>query len=329
MRILSLRPNGSDGWGGPLYTTEFERAVSKITDYKHAGVRWPLHRPNESMEQTVRRIYGGDPPDWVFHSPLHAEVPRKRDYRVGFYSSDIHGYISLKLRGIVGYTELINSKGLDAVFMKYQYIRGWKEPKDYVLRNLKPKAFFLPYSVNPKKYMASDDRTHDITMIGSVGGVYPLRRIFWRELPAFCKERKLSLLLNKPEFPKCTFDGASKYASDPRYYLHKSYESALARSRFFVFDSSRYGYPLQKYFEGMACGCVCVADRPEHAQALGFVDGETYVEVNADNWRERIDYYLENPEEVDRIGKNARELVLKRHTHEIRARKFLKMLEVF
>ena len=317
---------------------EFEQEVTKLADCINAGQDWPLYREGETVDQTVKRIYGDDPPDWVIDRERDEIQLLKRNYKVGAYISDLHHRMWLKRHpnDAVVLINRLNRLDYDAFFMKVQYIFKFKARPDIFMKKLNPRKYFLPYSVDPEKYFPSDDKDVDVSLIGNSAPnskIYPLRSHMASHLPEYCNKHGLTLVF-KTNTPLRTskarhvtnYDGR-KFEDDPQYILRKRYADTLGRTRFFLFCGGKCMYPVQKYFEGMASGCVCLANEPIHAKELGFIDGETYVKVNEETWEDKLNYYLENPEEANKISRTGRELVLKRHTHEIRAKEFIKMLK--
>ncbi len=63
------------------------------------------------------------------------------------------------------------------------------------------------------------------------------------------------------------------------------------------------------------------------AEYQGFVPGENFVEISADNVVEKVEYYLNNPDQAQVIAQRGRELILERHTHDIRARELIEILK--
>jgi len=53
------------------------------------------------------------------------------------------------------------------------------------------------------------------------------------------------------------------------------------------------------------------------------------VKINEENWEEKLDYYLENPEKAKQIAENGREHIVKYHNHQVRAKTFIRILEEF
>lgn len=317
--------------GSALTIHQFEMEVGKLVDGIWAGDGWPLFKGyGESIHKIVRRLYDNDTPDWVMDRQRKEDLNYPRRYYVGSYLTDIHAMRGMGITmkdGPVGVINFVNEIGYDAVFMKATHYYNSEHHPELFLRSLKPVIYFLPYSVDEQMFKPNK-KNLDVAMIGSIGK-RPLRRIFANRLPEFCRKRKLTSLIAPHQIAplpgRIGFD-AVRYDGEKGIYVRGSYARLLGRTRFLVFCSGRRLYPIQKYFEGMASGCVCVADRPSCAEILGFVDGENYVEVTAGNWESKLDYYLQNPSEATKIAVNGRKLMLERHTHNIRAREFVDML---
>ena len=329
MRILLLRKRGEWAYGSPLYFHEFEQELAKEAECIFAGEGWPQHKPGETVDQTVKRLYGNDPPDWVIDWERIEKLNPKRSYLVGQHLTDLHGRLKLGIRNSAKLLKHLNSVGYDALFMKTKYIYNTTVPPTYFTDNLKPRWFFLPYSVNPRKFYPRN-KIYDITMIGSMSKRYPIRSTIWHQLEEFCYMYRLtSLMSNQAPVPSWT--AAHHQNENPNYYIRKRYAEALGQSRFFAFCPSIYNYPIQKYFEVPASGCVAVAGKliGGVGEELGFIDGETYVEVTRLNWEKKLLYYIHNPYKASKIIENGRKLIMEHHTHEIRVQEFICMLEEF
>ena len=332
MNVLFLRKRGEYGYGGPLTMHQFEMKVGEHVKGIWAGDGWPLFKGyEETIHTAVNRLYGDDHPEWVMDRQRDENLNYPRSYRIGAYLSDIHAMRGMGVTmqdGPRGVIRFVNKIGYDAVFMKAMYYCNSEHPDDMFLKQLKPTVYFLPYSVDTELFKPRVKKT-DVAMIGSIGK-RPLRRLFADQLPEFCRKRGLSSIVapqRTSPIPGRSGFNAVKIENWPGVYVRSNYAKLLGKTRFLVFCSGRRLYPIQKYFEGMAAGCVCVADRPSSAEELGFVDGENYVEVSAENWESKLDYYIRNPGEAERIAENGRKLIMERHTHDIRAREFISLLK--
>lgn len=167
-----------------------------------------------------------------------------------------------------------------------------------------------------------ESRPIDVFFIGSVGGYYPMRVLMTRALHAECPtgpNARSSMKFWHGQSPTATEIEA--FAADFRLFdVHQRwYADCMRRSKIFPMCGGVGNCPVQKFFEAMACGCLVVAPLPRDADLLGFVDGETMVACDADNFMEKIRYYVDHDAERRRITANAYNLVTRNHSCEARA----------
>jgi spore maturation protein CgeB len=79
-------------------------------------------------------------------------------------------------------------------------------------------------------------------------------------------------------------------------------------------------------FEIAACGGFQLADRRSELKSLFRGGEEIVVFEDLEDLRKKIDHYLENPEERNRIAEKARQRVLREHTYENRMKDMLEFL---
>jgi len=328
LKILFLRRKGEKTIAAGRHYYGFEQEVGKLADCLWAGMNWSLYRENELFEETVERVMPDA--DWVIDRERNVPIPANRDYRTACYLSDLHGRGSANIRNDPkAHVDFVNQLGYDAAFLKYEEIHGYNVNPLIFLNELKPRTFFLPWSMDEDEFKPAQPKKWDVAFIGTARRrVYPLRAILERDLPSFCEKRNLRLLFSKRTRDQTSFTGQQLY-NHPSYYFGPRYSEALSKTRFFIFGCSIFRYPLAKFFEAIASGCVTVVNEPSMAERLGFIDGETYVSITEENWKDRLDYYLRHPEEEKRIATNARNLFLRRHTHKVRAKQFIKHLRDF
>ena len=325
LKILFLRQKGLGYVGAPGKYHAFEQAVGKIADCRWAGRGWPLYQPNENMNNTVGRIYDKTPPDWVLDEDDGFRVPRERNYKVGYFASDLHGKNSFNVTSPRGFVRLINNSHYDAVFLKYKYIYGTSSTPDIFLRSLNTKPFFLPWSIDTKRYYPRE-KDFDVVFLGAASRRrYPIRNSLWKNLPSFCEEHNLRLLM-KGAPPGGTFQRDIQRLMREGLIVGERYCEVLGETKILIFGCSRHRYPLQKFFEGMSSGCLVMSNEPGGAKELNFRDGYNFVSIDTRNWKEKLQYYSENESEAKRIAEQGRETILKYHTHDIRVRQFIQML---
>lgn len=81
-----------------------------------------------------------------------------------------------------------------------------------------------------------------------------------------------------------------------------------------------------KYFENAACGAVTLTEDFTDKKALGFEHGKNIWVTNEDHFLEDLTYLLEHDSLLQQMSENAKNLMRKRHTREIRAQELYKFL---
>ena len=319
MNILWLTRKGEAYVGAPSTRHGFEQAVNQITNSVFAGEEWPLHIPNERLEDTVKRLMPDA--DWVIDRDNNLHNKKPADLNVAHFISDLHGKHHYGVKTPGGHIDLLNRVGYKAIFLRYTEIHGTSAPIDIYRASLKPNGYWVPWSYDPERFHPQRTSRYEATFIGNTNNpVYPLRAPIRAELKKLSETHKV-FLAESPRGKTFERTIAGNLAGD-------SYAEILGSSRIFIFDCSKYRYPLQKFFEGLGSGCLVMATKPSGAEALGLVDGGTYVEINKGNWRDKLYYYLENWGEADKIAKRGLKMALKYHTHKVRAKQFVRYLKL-
>ena len=110
----------------------------------------------------------------------------------------------------------------------------------------------------------------------------------------------------------------------PGVFVGKTYAMLLNRAKIFLTCDSVEKLPVLKYFESLACGALLLASESLELFDLGFIDGETFIAVNQDNFMERAEYYLKCEEEREAIARRGMEMVRRRHSTAQRAKELVR-----
>lgn len=96
--------------------------------------------------------------------------------------------------------------------------------------------------------------------------------------------------------------------------------------RMFINDAGLSNFPPARTYEGIACGCVMVAENNEIYNELGFIPDVNYVSFEKGNYEEmrcKIKYYIDNPDKLLAIQKESLRLA-KLYSHYEMAKKLMK-----
>ena len=318
-RILFLTRYGEHLVGAPSTYHGFEQAVGKQATCKWAGKGYPDYKEGESMGETVSRVMPDA--DWVIDDKNRFQkLEQGRNYSVAVMISDLHGKHSHGIGTPRGFCDLINDCGYDAVFSKYEKVHGTGFNADIFKERLRVPFHSLPWSVDTGKFTGGE-KTVDVTFIGAIGKPYPLRTAMYDGVYYAARGYKVV----RETSPKGrTFDRT--FNSYPDSYVGTRYSDLLNQTRIMLFGCSKFRYPVQKYFESMASGCLILSDQPSSAKTLGLRDRETYVDVNINEWEYELNKYLEDVEACAKIADNARRYAHTHHSHLVRAAEFVEML---
>lgn len=314
--------------------TELERAVAKIANCKWAGSGWPLHRINELLSETVRRVM--PKVDWVLHysfeillSKMNFRIPSHRKYKVGAYIGDIHRVPDRQIK-------YINKNGWDALLMLYTHLGACVDYRmnrivsidpEYYLKNVEVPIFHMAPCVNPEKFKPTNgEKDIDILFLGALGlPWYPLRTKIFRELPEVAEKYGWKIVMRQSPPGRSLTRKIS--ALQGKHIVGDRYSNIIARSKLFVFGTSVFKYPLLKFPESMACRTCAVSDVPLTAEKLHLVENQNFVSINERNWVQKLKYYLEHDDEREAIAQQGYETYLKHHTTDIRAQQLVQFLE--
>lgn len=109
----------------------------------------------------------------------------------------------------------------------------------------------------------------------------------------------------------------------------ESYAREISRANIFLTCDSVHHFPLLKYFEVLACGTLLVAPGSQELTDLGFIDRKTFVAINENNFKEKVEYYLQNEVLRNQIIENGLALIQQKHTTEIRANQMINVIRQF
>jgi glycosyltransferase involved in cell wall biosynthesis len=110
------------------------------------------------------------------------------------------------------------------------------------------------------------------------------------------------------------------------YIPEDKWVETLNQSRIFAFDASSWNYAVPKFYEGMSCGAVVMSTRPADAYKLHLIPDKTYIEVDVNNWFDKLQYYLSHKEELKVISENGYKVFRKYLCADVRAKELIDIL---
>ncbi len=201
------------------------------------------------------------------------------------------------------YEQFIEENGIDYIlsFFRGPFFR-WKGSKVY------NKLIWFPPSFDPQIFNDwKKCKSHDVGNLNAgifeKGDFYPERYEFHRIISD----------MKDVNYFYAKHPGYGYHSPDD-YLIGKSFSEAINSCKIFITSGgNNYGNMGPKYVETMASGSCLFATEPLDSEFLGLEDGVNYVCINADNLRDKVEYYLCHEEERLKISANGYELAMKRY----------------
>jgi hypothetical protein len=228
----------------------------------------------------------------------------ERGVRICLWHNDLHTFkyhIAFPSETIAAWAD-----AADLVFVPFRNL--WERWR--VFRRQNHKVIWLPKSVPEWIFDCGspwEERRDKILISGFSSFIYPLRNKVFR-MAKQPSSRVESL-------PHAGYESRKNVVGRDYFRLVGSYRGAA------VTTSSRlitiWGRPIRctiaKYFEIPALGCLPFMEWTPDLAALGFVPGQHYVDIRANNLRKQ--FKLLDSSDAPTIGAAARRLIQERHTH--------------
>ncbi|MCF6409161.1 glycosyltransferase [Pseudalkalibacillus salsuginis] len=200
---------------------------------------------------------------------------------------------------------------IEHLFVQYRdaFLRWYPEFKQQMiwLPHHVPGHIFTEYNL-PKEI--------NLLMLGSmIEHLYPLR------------VHLFNTLSKRTDFLYVQHPGYRNLPSNAKAMTGENYAKLLNRAKIFLTCDSIYKYPVLKYFESLACGTLLLASGSKELQDLGFIDGETFIEINDHDVLEKVNVNLKNESRRNRIVSKGKRLIQQKHTTEVRAKELIGHIE--
>jgi glycosyltransferase involved in cell wall biosynthesis len=116
----------------------------------------------------------------------------------------------------------------------------------------------------------------------------------------------------------------------PQLPVH-DYVDVMARSKISLNTNIlKYGdhcFVNPRFFEVAACGSLLMTTPADSEEWLGFVEGHNYETFESIVEMEgKVKWYLDNPNDLERVASNGRELIEERHTDKIRIQELTELI---
>ncbi|UFU00035.1 glycosyltransferase [Radiobacillus kanasensis] len=109
--------------------------------------------------------------------------------------------------------------------------------------------------------------------------------------------------------------------------IGEKYAKEINRSKIMFTCPSVLHYPVQKYFEALACKTLLLAPTFKELEDLGFIPDYHFVAINEDNFQKKADYYLKDEKERQKITEQGYAFIREKHSIEHRTLQLVQTLK--
>ena len=334
MKLLLLNVN-REGWhsGNMIYDM---MAIQKACDTKTYGPGWPGYDTTD-LKEIINKLYGNDKPDIIYSyfTPnekvgdvymKHYNIPENlRYFPTGF--NDIKG--PLKIFGLSDFWARKPFQfSKDLVDSSFEYCfccfaPPYSNPDQFFSffdKNIRNQIKFIGYPRCVDRECYKDyglEKEQDVITVGAMWHFYPFRV----HMHTYLQNNHQNMGIKYKNYPHC---GVNFRHSG---FVREEYAMAINKSRMLASCGGRYNLAMNKIFESMGCGTVYVGNKPWGHEELHMKDGYNYIEVNPNDFADKIMHYISHPQDLKTISDNAKETFQKYHHIDARAMDFVKLLE--
>lgn len=284
--------------------------LSRQTRSLFLGENFAWNERGYDLAQVMAEFFPHGRPDAVFLNYNHAYTPRLHGLNelaipIFAFVGDHYDFTDTTPRARMKQEFFSGLANLAALVSAYPHTNA-----DVAMALGRPDIpfIYLPWAIDPSVFRDLGwRRPYDIACMGALTeSKYPFRRMVraWLE-----EQRQLRLFGKK----RVKGSGGSDHDGEAfNLALNKVYSAFTC--------ASALRYTLMKFFEIPASGALLFGEATPELSALGFRDGEHYVAVSPENYRDRMLHFLagKGRDEAERIRLAGRDFVQREHTWERR-----------
>jgi hypothetical protein len=229
-------------------------------------------------------------------TPELAEFYKHHNIKVILFQDDIHGKDDKDFRKKKKWIEF-------ADLLLIPYHKNFLSRKEY--SSCHSKAINFPWFA-PRICFKYDNlwpkRKSQILLSGCMAPVYSLRR----NLKELSKDCKYIDILDHPGYKPSR--RKHQIIGEKYYDFLTQYKCAIATSADFPLN-----YPLSKYFEIPACGCVGLFEEIDTLSDFGFEPNKHYIPITKNNYYHTISEVVKHFDKFENMANSCKDLIKHRH----------------
>jgi len=199
--------------------------------------------------------------------------------------------------------------GIKTIFHRFNFAFHKYHPE----ARFKFNCIWLPHSVRMDRYVDHLSKSIDVLHVGvHPQEFYPYRYSVVEQL----RDKSYFTLIERPkDTPGVPRDG--------KWPIDRDYDNLLQKSKITITGGSIFDAPVQKYVEIPAANSLLMSNWFPDLGLMGFLPDTNMVTYHRETVVETVEDLLKDEEKIKRISSNGHNLILMRHTSEIRAKQFI------
>ncbi len=206
---------------------------------------------------------------------------------------------------------LIKNNNIKHVFTYYSQRCAESTHNHWRNLGLEPKGLLLAADTTQYKPTTPNDSL--ICDLSFIGGYWPYKAIsFNKYLIPMCYKSDINIKI----FGYGNWPVAQYLGSLPANMLPNLFSSSTVNASIFEPLSAKYGFDVnERPYKILASGGFCVSEYCESAAKDVFVNNEVVFANNPDDFREKVYYYIKNPEERQSFIERGLNTIKHKHTY--------------
>lgn len=179
------------------------------------------------------------------------------------------------------------------------------------------RMIWFPHHVDTNIYKDyGEKKSIDFLLMGSIHPrIYPLRTMI------------LETMRSTKGFVYHPHPGYRNFRQDEKALVGERYAREINRAKIFFTCDSKFHYPLNKYFEVLACKTLLLAPTSSELEDLGFKPNQHFVSITKHDFQQKAKYYQQHDAIRERIAAAGYQMVRERHSTKRRAHQFLAIVK--
>ena len=251
-------------------------------------------------------------------------------------------FLGMKIYHVMDYVFEASKSNRALLDAKVDYVMGYCNHYKYCnffkryYGDYKGKIIEVPFGYGKRfqKKESFDKRINKAIALGSVNPVNNVKGNALKEYQEFFSDEEFThklrrmIVVHREEWKECIDEMLPTYPETKNPYYNPVEE--LNKYTMYINDAGLMNFPPARTYEGIACGCVMVAEKLPIWEELGFQDEKNCILFERGNYSDmlkKIKHYIMHKDELKKIQEGTMILATRYSHEEVAARLFANIME--